>query len=124
MAIRRFRFGLIASALAVALLAAGVIAITSSTGAARAATPDPAGCATGTDIQTASGPVCGITSNGINEWLGIPYAAPPVGALRWQPPQPPTPWTSTLAATQFGSECAQQFGSSTVSGSENCLFVN
>jgi para-nitrobenzyl esterase len=78
----------------------------------------------GTDIQTSSGPVCGITVNGTNEWLGIPYAAPPVGALRWQPPQAPTPWTSTLAATQFGSECAQQFGGSTVSGSENCLFVN
>lgn len=70
-----------------------------------------------------SGPVCGITStsaSGVNEWLGIPYAAPPVGNLRWQAPQSPTPWTTTLPATTFGSECIQVTGA----GSEDCLFVN
>ena len=61
--------------------------------------------------------------NGINEWLGIPYAAPPIGSLRWEPPQPPTPWTTTLQATQFGSECTQGRASAPA-GSENCLFLN
>ncbi|MGE5289855.1 MAG: carboxylesterase/lipase family protein [Micromonosporaceae bacterium] len=76
-------------------------------------------------MQTTSGPVCGIVSNnGVSEWLGIPYAAPPVGPLRWAPPQPPTPWTSTLAATAFGSECAQSFGNFPPGGTEDCLFVN
>ncbi|MBV9941206.1 MAG: carboxylesterase family protein, partial [Solirubrobacterales bacterium] len=68
--------------------------------------------------------MCGIsstTASGVNEWLGIPYAAPPVGDLRWQPPQPPTPWTTTLAATAFGSECTTTTGTA---GSEDCLFVN
>jgi para-nitrobenzyl esterase len=68
--------------------------------------------------------VCGITVNGVNEWLGIPYAAPPVGALRWQPPQTPTPWTTTLQATSFGSECAQSFPGFGSGGVEDCLFVN
>ncbi|MGP0035097.1 MAG: carboxylesterase family protein [Solirubrobacteraceae bacterium] len=73
--------------------------------------------------MTVDGSVCGIASStapGVNEWLGIPYAAPPVGNLRWQPPQPPAPWTGTLSATAFGSECIQTTGA----GSENCLFVN
>ena len=61
--------------------------------------------------------------NGINEWLGIPYAAPPVGSLRWKPPQAPAPWTTTLQATQFGSECTQGTASKPA-GSENCLFLN
>ena len=54
-------------------------------------------CAPGTNVNIDSGPICGMTVNGTNEWFGIPYAAPPVGALRWQPPQPPAPWTTTLA---------------------------
>ena len=74
------------------------------------------------------GPVCGIVGNGVSEWLGIPYAAPPVGALRWQPPQPHAPWTTTLHATAFGSECTQPASPTAASppwtGSENCLFVN
>lgn len=77
-------------------------------------------------MDTAYGPVCGTVSttvSGVNEWLGIPYAAPPVGNLRWEPPQPPASWTTTLEATQFGSECTQG-ATSPPSGSENCLFVN
>jgi para-nitrobenzyl esterase len=40
-------------------------------------------------------------------WKGIPYAKPPVGALRWQPPQEPDAWTSARSATTFGNACAQ-----------------
>ncbi len=57
---------------------------------------------------------------GTSQFLGIPYAAPPVGNLRWRPPQAPPEHTSTLDATSFGDECPQ--GGS--NDSEDCLFLN
>ncbi|MGH7223246.1 MAG: carboxylesterase/lipase family protein, partial [Gemmataceae bacterium] len=71
-------------------------------------------------VQTADGPVTGTVTDTIGTFLGIPYAAPPAGSLRWMPPQPPTPWTTPLDATQFGSECPQEGGST----DEDCLFLN
>ncbi len=109
-----------------AVVAVAVLVASAGVGArtARAASPTTS-CASGTDVTINSGPICGLSVNGTNEWFGVPYAAPPVGALRWEPPQPPTPWgPTTLQATQFGSECTQSFGTTTLSGSENCLFVN
>ena len=117
------RSRLFGSVFAVAAVAVGVIAVASAGPATRSASAQPPTCAPGTSVQTKSGPVCGITSttvSGVNEWLGIPYAAPPVGSLRWQPPQAPASWTTTLAAIAFGSECLQSTGV----GSEDCLFVN
>src|SRR6516162_8139849 len=71
--------------------------------------------------RTESGLVIGLTTNGVNEFLGIPYAAPPVGALRWRPPEPYGFFPGILLqATQFGSPCTQPGGI----GSENCLFLN
>ncbi|MDT7739379.1 MAG: para-nitrobenzyl esterase [Mycobacterium sp.] len=81
-------------------------------------------CAPDTTVSTRSGPVCGLARDGDNQWLGIPYAAPPVGSLRWRPPQPLAPWTVTLHATAFGSECSQSFNGSPPAGDENCLFIN
>ena len=70
---------------------------------------------------TESGLVMGSTTDGINEFLGIPYAAPPVGALRWRPPEPYGAFPEfPLRATQFGNECTQPGGI----GSEDCLFLN
>jgi para-nitrobenzyl esterase len=69
---------------------------------------------------TESGLVLGATTHGENEFLGIPYAAPQVGALRWTPPTRYGFFSGfVLQATQFGSECTQAGG-----GSENCLFLN
>ncbi|MBV8991492.1 MAG: carboxylesterase family protein [Solirubrobacterales bacterium] len=110
--------------MAVAALAVGIIAIASGGPSANPASAQPLSCAPGTTVDTADGPVCGIastTASGVNEWLGIPYAAPPIGNLRWHSPQPPTPWTTTLEATAFGSECTTTTGTA---GSENCLFLN
>jgi para-nitrobenzyl esterase len=114
----------VAIAVAAVLAAAGsVVAVyLPSPSAAVASTAAPA-CAPNTTVRTASGPVCGTVTNGDEEWLGIPYAAPPVGDLRWAPPQPPAPWTTALQATAFGSPCVQESGG-TLSGSENCLFLN
>ena len=103
----------------VSLLAIGAIIFVVCSARSANADPTAPGCASGTVIQTADGPVCGIVSGSTDEWLGIPYAAPPIGALRWQPPQPPTPWSTTLAATQFGNQCIQVSG-----GSEDCLYLN
>src|SRR5579872_2013310 len=75
--------------------------------------------------STANGLVGGMASGGVDEFLGIPYAAPPVGALRWQPPQPAASWPGVRAATAFAPHCPQAaspFGQA--STSENCLFLN
>lgn len=69
---------------------------------------------------TESGLVIGSTTDGVSQFLGIPYAAPPVGALRWRPPKRYGFFPKfVFLATQFGSECTQAGG-----GSENCLFLN
>ena len=92
-------------------------------------------CAMPTDSQaqaanplafTFSGPVRGMVSSaGVREFLGIPYAAAPVGNLRWRPPVPHAPWFETLDATQFANHCPQTpspFG--IASTTEDCLFLN
>ncbi|KQQ97735.1 carboxylesterase/lipase family protein [Deinococcus sp. Leaf326] len=67
---------------------------------------------------------------GIRVWQGVPYAAPPTGERRWQPPQPPAPWTGLRAATALGDVCPQPLsqmpgdGRSGVRGAEDCLFLN
>jgi len=69
---------------------------------------------------TESGIVIGSRVDGVNEFLGIPYAAPPVGTRRWRPPSFYGLFPGfILQATQFGSKCTQASG-----GSENCLFLN
>jgi para-nitrobenzyl esterase len=79
-------------------------------------------------VRTAEGPVQGSVSNGVSAFLGIPFAAAPVGALRWQPPQPHGAWTQTLDATKFGNTCPQitELGvfAGPVSVTEDCLFLN
>src|SRR5262245_41286132 len=52
-------------------------------------------------VTTTSGVVHGAASGGTYAFKGIPYAAPPVGDLRWRPPAPPQPWTGTREATEF-----------------------
>ena len=74
-------------------------------------------------IVTTSGPVKGFMHKNTAEFLGIPYAAPPVGSLRWMPPTPFGKWHGVLKATSFGNVCTQG-GSSGVTGSEDCLFLN
>src|SRR5499427_7765369 len=58
-------------------------------------------------VKTAEGPVSGLLKNGVYEFLGIPYAAPPVGKLRWMPPKPVSKWKEPFDATRFGNICAQ-----------------
>src|SRR5580693_10121148 len=81
--------------------------------------------ASGTVAGTSNGAVRGLANGAVDEFLGIPYAAPPVGALRWQPPQPAASWSGVREATQFAPHCPQAaspFGQA--STSEDCLFLN
>jgi len=58
-------------------------------------------------INVESGLLRGINDAGLTIYKGIPYAAPPVGELRWRPPQRPATWSGTLAADTFGPSCPQ-----------------
>jgi para-nitrobenzyl esterase len=76
-------------------------------------------------VQTQLGLVQGSVQPTFRSFLGIPYAAPPVGALRWRPPQAHAPWSSPRNATTAGSPCPQivsPFGQA--STTEDCLFLN
>lgn len=88
----------------------------------------PAGLPLGPVVNAPAGPVQGIKNNGVYEYLGIPYAQPPVGPLRWQPPQPRPPWAQTLNATRFGPTCAQITTTGVFAGpptnNEDCLYLN
>ncbi len=79
-------------------------------------------------IETTHGPVRGFAGDGVRKFLGIPYAAPPVGDLRWRPPQPPAAWEEPLEATQFGMPCAGFYdlesGVNLSRVSEDCLTLN
>jgi len=74
-------------------------------------------------VKTDKGYIKGLTENGILVFKGIPYAAPPVGALRFMPTVEHSSWTDTLAATKFGSIATQPFGHK-IAGSEDCLTLN
>ena len=81
-------------------------------------------------IKTDAGLVSGANASvaGVRQYLGIPYAAPPVGPNRWRAPQPTPKWDGVKAATEFGLPCIQpkvfgdiDFGERI---SEDCLYVN
>ena len=76
-------------------------------------------------VVTERGPVRGIRNHALRKFLGIPYAAPPVGSHRWKPPKDHVRWFSPFNANRFGNHCPQDasvFGTASVS--EDCLFLN
>jgi para-nitrobenzyl esterase len=72
------------------------------------------------------GRVAGVEANGIVSFKGIPFAAPPVGALRWKAPQSVQPWSGVKQADRFGPGCVQAPSPYTQvpSMSEDCLYLN
>lgn len=84
-----------------------------------------------TIVQTANGKVKGMESEGARVFRGLPYAAAPVGNLRWKAPTDPQSWSSVRSATEFASTCAapalpDQVGIPSQDGSvnEDCLYLN
>jgi para-nitrobenzyl esterase len=76
-------------------------------------------------VVTDRGPVQGVVTADGRQFLGVPYAAPPVGTLRWRPPQTTASWQHPLDVSQFGHNCPQApspFG--LPSATEDCLYLN
>ncbi|WP_196054776.1 carboxylesterase/lipase family protein [Nocardia aurantiaca] len=72
-----------------------------------------------------SGSLHGVSAQHYRLFNGIPYAAPPVGALRWRPPAPVSPWTGIREARDAGPKCAQATGAGGLrSTDEDCLYLN
>ncbi len=79
----------------------------------------------GTLIHLADGDVQGEVNGATRQFRGIPYAAPPVGPLRWRPPAPVVPWQGVLQATAFSGSCAQLSSlQGPASYNEDCLYLN
>jgi para-nitrobenzyl esterase len=78
--------------------------------------------------MTDTGMVRGVASGQVTAYLGVPYAAPPLGALRWRPPQAPSPWPGVRPARHFAPACMQKGvsmpGESPPRISEDCLYLN
>jgi para-nitrobenzyl esterase len=118
-------------ALALGLAAISLGASTSAASSVAAGQPAAAGAAgwpAPLVVRTDLGAVRGLHASSAREFFGIPYAASPVGPLRWRPPQPATPWTGIRNATWPGNDCAQigsiATGVITTSTFEDCLYLN
>ena len=78
---------------------------------------------------TSYGPVIGTQEGSLSIWRQIPFAQPPIGALRWRAPLPPLPWTETLTALEEAPACFQRGwfqgdNEDPFSGAEDCLYLN
>ncbi len=79
------------------------------------------------NVTMSGGSLTGIANEGVEEFLGIPYAQPPIGPLRWHAPQPFPVWDGVREAKQFGSACPQKLtypGPNDPSRNEDCLYLN
>lgn len=111
-------------AAAIALVSAGLLMPTGPALAEDEATPT---------VAAPAGSVRGEAEDSVLSFKGIPYAAPPVGELRWQPPQEPAAWDGVRDATEFGPACYQPTGPGAANSiyyeelgpmSEDCLSLN
>ena len=79
-------------------------------------------------VLTESGTISGVSANGLSVYKGVPFAAPPVGDLRWRPPMPAARWTGTRKADAFAPACMQvgvsMPGETPPAVSEDCLYLN
>jgi para-nitrobenzyl esterase len=101
------------------MVAAAVILMNAMPGASAVARPL---------AQLETGSIRGISVDGVESFLGLPYAKPPIGPLRWRPPKPPTSWKGERAATAFAPACPQRGvsmpGEPPPWMDEDCLYLN
>ena len=87
-----------------------------------------ASVAVGQRVVTESGSVSGVREGGLSVYKGVPFAAPPIGDLRWRPPERVAPWTGTRKADGFAPACMQvgvsMPGETPPAVSEDCLYLN
>jgi para-nitrobenzyl esterase len=104
------------------VLASAVLFVTAQSTRAQTSTPIPTAKVTGGDVQ-------GVVNGDVASFKGIPFAAPPVGELRWKAPQPVKAWSSVKTADTFAPGCIQDTRLATMMGgpqnfSEDCLYLN
>jgi para-nitrobenzyl esterase len=82
-------------------------------------------------VKVDGGVIVGTVADGVRSFKGIPFAAPPIGELRWKPPQPVAPWQGVRQCDTFGPECPQapypagsMYYSPPQKQSEDCLYLN
>ncbi|MGN6423141.1 MAG: carboxylesterase/lipase family protein [Asticcacaulis sp.] len=75
-------------------------------------------------IAVTGGQIVGSDDGALRTWLGIPFAAPPVGKLRWREPQPVVPWTGIKTTQTFSPACAPNADWLPNAKSEDCLYLN
>ena len=97
-------------------LAAGAVALGLMWAGAAVAEPVKA--------KVEQGVLVGDQAGGVASFRGIPFAAPPVGDLRWRAPQPAARWTGERAAQEHGSSCVQRSRGGGSRSSEDCLYLN
>jgi para-nitrobenzyl esterase len=111
----------------VGVLIASAFAVAGALAVAIAAAAQPQ-----TRVRIDSGDLLGVSADGVISFKGIPFAAPPVGGLRWRPPQPAPHWNGVRSADTFGPDCmqfrvapmAQAGRAETRAPSEDCLYLN
>ncbi|CAN5667944.1 hypothetical protein BH10ACT9_BH10ACT9_04650 [soil metagenome] len=89
----------------------------------------PPASAAGPVLNVDTGALRGTADGGVESWKGIPFAAPPVGALRWRAPQPAPPWQGIRDAAAYGNDCMQRPAPSDAAPpgttpAEDCLYLN
>jgi para-nitrobenzyl esterase len=110
-----------------AALAALTLAAAGATAASTSATAAASGSGDAPIVTTDDGAVRGVTEPGGYAFLGLPYAAPPTGNLRWRPPAPLAEWQGVRDATQFAPSCPQPVPNPSLPPgpmSEDCLYLN
>lgn len=88
-----------------------------------------AASAQSTQVTIETGTIAGTSEDGVLSWKGIPFAAPPVGELRWRAPQPVEPWQGVRQTTEYSNDCMQiPFPSDAAplgtEPAEDCLYAN
>ena len=113
---------------ALSAVSAVSVAATVLAASAGSAIASPASGGANPIVRIDDGLIRGASATGVNSFLGLPYAAPPTGNLRWRPPQPASSWSGVRDATQFGASCPQaQAGNPSLPPgtiSEDCLYLN
>ncbi len=119
------------ASVATGLLSVAALGLSVQVGAQAGGPQNAAPDATGAPVvRTQAGMVEGMLENGIAVYKGVPFAAPPVGALRWRAPQLPKPWVGVKKADRYAPACEQvsranpALGIPAVPTSEDCLYLN